>query len=104
MRRLGVAHPLLNFFNFILDMPVSDQNVGPAAIVVVEEEATETECDQSRASDFRPRSFVYEQPAAFVVVARRHLVGKVGDDDAGTSGAVVLPVLYPHAPATHAVC
>ena len=53
---------------------------------------------------FRLRSFIHEQSVAFVVVKRNHLVGKVCDDDAGASAAVVIGGIRAHAGgANHAV-
>ena len=37
------------------------------------------------------------------MVEREHLVGEVGDDDAGMAGAVVVAGINPHAGTRHAV-
>ena len=58
MRGLCIAHALLNFFDLIFNMAIGDENVGPAVIVVIEEEATEAERDQRRAPDFGAGSFI----------------------------------------------
>ena len=76
MRRLGVADALLHALDLIFDVAVGDEDVGPAVVVVVEEEAAEAERDQRGAADFGAWSFVDEQTVAFVVVERKHLVGK----------------------------
>ena len=103
MRRLGIAHALLHALDFVFDVAVGDKNVGPAVVVVVEEETAKTQRDQGGAADFRPRRFIHEQPVALVVIERKHLVGEVGDDDAGMAGAVVVGGVHAHAGAGHAI-
>ena len=103
MLRFGVAHSLLHALDFILNVSVGDKNVGPAVVIVVEEKAAEAQGDKSGAADLRPRGLVHEQAVALIVVEREHLVGEVGDDDAGMAGAVVVAGINPHAGTRHAV-
>src|SRR5437879_6231328 len=99
----GVAHALLHAFDLVFDVAVGYEDVGPAIVVVVEEETAEAERDERRASDFGLRGFVDEQAVAFVVVERDHLIGKVADDDAGVSAAVIVGGVGAHAGAGYAV-
>src|SRR5579871_983813 len=103
MRRLRVAHALLYTFAFVFDVAVGDEDVGPAVVVVVEEEAGEAESDQGVASDFGLRSLVDEQAVALVVVEGDHLVGEVADQNARMTAAVVVGGVGAHAGAGHAV-
>src|SRR5271165_2370055 len=45
--RFRVAHSLLNALDFILDMPIGNEDVLPTVIVVINEEAAEAQCYQS---------------------------------------------------------
>jgi len=68
MRRLGVAHALLYLFDLVFDVAVRYQNVGPAVVVVIEEETAEAESDQSRAAHFGAGGFINKKAVAFVVI------------------------------------
>src|SRR5215831_3516062 len=103
MRRLGIAHALLNLFDLVFDVTVGDENVQPAIIVVIEKEASESESHQCCPADFGSRGFVYKQTVTLIVIEREHLVGKVRDDDAGMSGAVIVGGINSHSCASHAV-
>src|SRR6266480_2043749 len=103
MRRLGVAHALLYFFDFVFDMTVGYQDVRPAVVVVIEEEAAKAKGDESSPAYFRARRFVHKETVAFVVVEREHLVSEIRDDDAGTPGAVVISRVYAHSGASNAI-
>src|ERR1700719_4117980 len=103
MRRFGVADALLHALNLVFDVTVSYENVLPAIIIVVEEKAAEAKRHQRRAAHFRTRSFVYEQAVAFVVIERKHLIGKVRDDQTGAAGAVVIRGIHAHARARHSI-
>src|SRR5204862_5889353 len=84
-------------------MAVGNENGGPAIKIVVEEEAAEAESEQGSAADFRARSFIDEEPFSFVVIKREHLVRKIGDDDAGKAGVIVIRGVHTHARAGYAV-
>src|SRR5579863_3245014 len=103
VRRLGIADALLYSADGVFDMSVSNKNVGPAVVVVVEKETSEAESDQSRAAHFRLRSLVHEQPVAFVVVERDHLIGEVCDQDARVAAAIIVGGVHAHAGAGNAV-
>ena len=103
MWRLGVADALLHGFDLVFNVAVGDEDVLPSVVVVVEEEAAEAERDQRCAADVGVRSFVHEQAVAFVVVEREHLVGEIGDDQAGAAGAVVIGGVDAHAGARDAI-
>ena len=83
--------------------PSATQNIEPAIVVVVEKETAEAERDQAGAADLRTRGFIDKQAVAFVVVEREHLVGEIGDDDAGVARAVVVGGIHAHAGAGDAV-
>jgi len=101
--RLRIGDALLNALNFVLNVPVSDEDVGPSVIVVVEEEATEAKSHQCVPPNFRARRFVDEQAISFVVIERNHLVREVGDHQAGAPRAVVVTCVDAHAGAGHTV-
>src|SRR5581483_4738601 len=48
-------------------------------------------------------SFIHEEAAAFIVVEREHLIGEIGDDDAGQAGVIVVGSIDTHARARDAV-
>ena len=88
----------------VIEMTVGDVDVGPAVEVVVEEEAAEAEREQDwsgRPSEVGATST--KRPLLLVVVERDHLVGKIGDEQAGVAGAVVVGGVDAHAGARHAV-
>src|ERR1700681_1546187 len=87
MRWLSVTDALLHALNLVFDVTVSYENVLPPIIVIVKKETAEAKCHQRGAPDFRARSFVHEQAVAFVVVKRKHLIGKVRDDQTDAAGA-----------------
>src|SRR5579859_3192780 len=97
MRWLSISHTLLNALNSLFDMAVGNENVGPAIVVIVKKETAETQSQQGCAPYRRARRFIDKQTVALVVVERQHLVGEVGDDDAGMPRAVVVGGVYAHA-------
>src|SRR5712671_8164325 len=103
MRRLGVAHAFLHSFDLIFNMPIGDEDIRPAIIVIIEKKASEAQRDQSGPSNFGLRGLVHKKSAAFIVVERHHLVGEVADDDAGMAAAVVVGGVHAHAGARHAI-
>ena len=72
--RLGETYSLLHLFDSRIEMAVSHIHIEPAVEVIVEEETTEAERQQTFAAYFRLRRFVNEQAIPFVVVERHHLV------------------------------
>src|SRR6266568_9368595 len=103
MRRLSVTHALLYFFNLVFNVAVRDENIGPAIVVVIEEEAAEAERYQRGTTDFGAGCFVHKQAVAFVVIKREHLIGKVSNDQACTAGAVVVGSINAHAGASDTI-
>ena len=103
MRRLGVAHAFLYALDFIFNVAVGDQNIGPAVIVIIKKEAAEAKRDQRGTAHFRARGFVDEKAVAFVVIEREHLVGKICDDDAGLPGTIVVGGVDTHSSASDTV-
>ena len=103
MRRLGVAHTLLHSLDFVFNVAVGDEDVGPAVVVVIEEEAAEAERHQGVAADLGLWGFVDEEAVALVVVERDHLVGEIADNQAGMAAAVVVGSVGAHAGAGNAV-
>src|ERR1700688_3406705 len=103
MRRHGVFDVRLDALNVAVDVAIGDEDVGPAVEVVVEEEAAEAQGEQGSATDVGARGFVHEEAFAFVVIERNHLIGKIGDKDAGGAGVVVIGGVYAHAGAGYAV-
>src|SRR5207249_10194071 len=95
--RHSVFHVGLNALDVGIDMAVGNENVGPAIKIVVEEETAEAESEQGSAADFRARSFIDEEPFSFVVIKREHLVRKIGDDEAGKAGVIVIRGVHTHA-------
>src|SRR5215469_3491033 len=95
--RFGVADALLYAFDFVFDVTVSDEDVGPAIVVVIKEETGEAEGDEGVASDFGLRRFVDEQAVALVVIERNHLVGEVADQNTRVAAAVVVGGIGAHA-------
>src|SRR5258708_33773715 len=84
-------------------MTVGDKNIRPAIVVKIEKEAAESESNQGRAAHFRLRRLVNEQSVALVVIQRDHLVGKVADDDAGVTAAIVVGGVGAHSRAGNAI-
>src|SRR5258708_30584925 len=103
MRRLGIADPLLHALDGVFDVAIGDENIGPAVVVVIEEETAKTERDQGGAAHFGLRRFVDEQAVALVVIERDHLVGEVADDDAEAAAAVVVGGVDAHAGASDSI-
>src|SRR5260370_31015224 len=103
MWRHGVFDVGLHFLNFGIDVAVGDKNIGPAVEVVVKEEATEAKRQQRGATDGGLRGLVNKQSFAFIVVERKHLIGKIGDHHAGIAGMIVIGSVHAHAGAGHAV-
>src|SRR5207302_5087889 len=97
MRRLGIADPLLHALDGVFDVAIGDENIGPAVVVIIEEETAEAERNQRGAAYFRLRSFIDEQAVTFVVIERDHLIREVGNDDAGPAAAVIVGGVDPHA-------
>ena len=81
--RFRVSHAFLNLLDLIFNVTVRNEEVRPAVVVVIEEKASKTQRDQAGAPHFRLWSFIHEQAIALVVIKRKHLVGKIGNDDAG---------------------
>src|SRR5258708_36781912 len=103
MRRLGIADTLLHALDGVFDVAIGDENIGPAVVVVIEEEAAEAERNQCGAADFRLRSFIDEQAVTFVVIERDHLIREVGNDDAGPAAAGVVGGVDSHAGAGNSI-
>src|SRR5580698_1481204 len=103
MRRLGIADPLLHRLDLVFDMSVGDEDVLPAVVIVVEEKTAEAERDQRGAADVRVRGFIHEQPIAFVVIKRQHLIRKIRNNQTGAAGAVIIRRVNPHASARDTV-
>ena len=103
VRRFRVGDALLHPLDFVFNVAVGHENIGPAVVVVIEEEATESQRDQGVAPNLRTRSLVHEEPVALVVVERDHLVREVGDHKAGPAGAVVIRGIHAHAGARHSI-
>src|SRR5882672_3830238 len=51
MRRLGIADTLLHALDFVFNVAVGNEDIRPAVVVVVEEEAAKAESDQSVTAD-----------------------------------------------------
>src|SRR5262249_40154683 len=90
VRRLCVLDPGLYPLDVALDVPIGDENIEPAVEIVVEKETAETERQQAYASDGGSRRLVDEEPIAFVVIERKHLIREVRDHDARITGSVVV--------------
>src|ERR1700751_109304 len=103
MRGLGIADALLNFLELVLNVTIGHQDVRPAVVVVVEKETAESKRNQRSVTDFRAGSFIDEQAVALIVIEREHLVGKIGDDDTGMTGAVVIGGIDTHSSPGHAI-
>src|SRR5258707_208932 len=103
VRRHGVFHVGLDALDVAVNVSVGDEDVGPPVEIVVEEKAAETEGEQGRAADVGTRGFVDEEAFAFIVVERNHLIGKIGDEDAGRAGVIVIGGVNAHAGAGYAV-
>src|ERR1700674_6105028 len=103
VRRLRIAYPLLHALDFVLDVSVGHENIGPAVVVVVKKETAEAQSHQGRAPDLRLRRLIHKEAVALIVVERKHLVGKVGDDKTGTAGPIIVGSVHAHASAGHAV-
>ena len=97
MWRLRITDSLLHPLNLIFNMAVGNENILPAIIVVIKEEATETERHQRSPPNFRLLRLINEQSVSLVVIKRDHLVGEVTDDDAGVSAAIVVGSIGAHA-------
>src|SRR5258708_38543604 len=70
VRRLGVADAFLDVLDLVFDVAIGDENIGPAVVVVIEEETAKAESDQRGAAYFGLGSLVHEQPVALVVIER----------------------------------
>src|SRR6266700_1719823 len=103
MRRHGVFHVGLHALDIGVDVAVGYKNIGPAVEIVIEKKAAKAESEQGSAADFRARSFVNEESFSFVVIEREHLVRKIGDQQAGETGVVVVGGVHAHACAGDAV-
>src|SRR5260221_617224 len=103
VRRHGVFHVGLDALDVAINVSAGDEDVGPPVEIVVEEKAAETEGEQGRAADVGRRGFVDEEAFAFIVVERNHLIGKIGDEDAGRAGVIVIGGVNAHAGAGYAV-
>ena len=99
MDRLRVGDVGLHLLDVVLDVPVGQEDVGPAVEVVVEEERTEGEGEQAGPAHAGRGRGVHEEALALVVVEARHLVGEVADDQAGEAAAVVVGGVDAHGPA-----
>ena len=103
MRWHGVFHVRLHALDVGIDVAVRDQHIWPAVKVIIEEKAAEAESEQGSAPDLRARSFVDKESFSFIVIERQHLVRKIGDQQAGEAGMVVIRRIHTHAGAGHAI-
>ncbi len=103
VRRHGVFDVGLHALDVAVDVAVGDEDVRPAVEIVVEEKTAEAEREQGSATDIGARGFVDEEAFAFVVIERNHLIGKIGDEDAGGAGMIVIGGVNAHAGAGYAV-
>ena len=93
----------LHALDVCVDVPVRHEHIRPAVQVVIEKEASESERQQRRASNFRARRFVNEQSLSFVVIQRKHLVREIRDQYAGVSRMIVVGRVHTHARTRYAV-
>src|ERR1700738_3072609 len=103
MGRFGITDTFLHTFDLVLDVSVGHKDVRPTVIIIVKEETSEAESHEGGAPYIRARRLVDEEPVAFVVIKREHLVGEIGDDNTGMAGAVVIRCINTHAGAGYAV-
>src|SRR5215207_6813572 len=71
-------------------MAVCDEDIQPTIEIVVVEEASESQGEKTGSTDFRSDSFIDKEAVSFVVIQGKHFVGKVGDQNAGIAGSVVV--------------
>src|SRR5262249_33652678 len=74
MRRLSIFDPVLDTFDIAFKVAIGDKDIEPTIQVVIEEETSESECEQAGASNSRAWRFVDKQSVAFVVIEGEHLV------------------------------
>src|SRR5712691_1568865 len=96
MRGLSVGDALLHPLDFIFDVTVGNEDVGPTIVIVIKEEATEAESNQGCAANFGTRRFVQEQAITLIVVEGKHLIGEICDDNAGMARAVIICRVHAH--------
>jgi len=95
--RLGKVNALLDALDAVIEVAVGDVEIGPAVEVVVEKEAAEAESEKRGTADLGGGRDVDKEAVALVVVEGDHLVGKIGYDEAGVAGAVVVGGIDAHA-------
>src|SRR5712691_1229386 len=96
MRGLSVGDALLHPLDFVFDVTVGNEDVGPTIVIVIKEEATEAESNQGCAANFGTRRFVYEQAITLVVIEGKHLICEICNDNAGMAGAVIVGSVHAH--------
>src|SRR5205085_12570124 len=103
MRWLAIFNALLDLLDIVFYVAVGDKNVRPTIEIVIEEKAGEAQREQAGTSNFRTGRFIHKQAVTFSVIERHHLVGEIGNDEAGTSRMIVVTGIDAHAGARDSI-